>query len=70
MKRNCKHLRVIPQSDGSPLYKCDVNDVNMRFLEIKDSYEKAFRKTAIPNGECMFKYITEDLSICSCFIAE
>lgn len=70
MKRGCKHMHVVLHSDGSPSYKCDVNDVKKCFLEIKDSYEKAFHKIAIPNGECLFKNNTEDLSICSCFIAE
>ena len=70
MENRCKHLRVELQPIGSPLYKCDVNDAEKCFLAIQEKYEKLFRKTAIPNRECLFINNTEDLSDCPCFETE
>lgn len=70
MENKCKHLSIVEQSIGAPLYKCDINDLEKCFGTIKDVYERKYSKSAIPNGECMFIRDTNNLSECPCYQAE
>lgn len=64
--KDCKYLTVIQQEAGSPLCKCDINnmDIGGRYGDIKGGLKN---KNVIPNGECPYAYNGLDLSECPCF---
>lgn len=67
---NCKFLSDVYDKDTQrPMYKCSKNNVEDKdFEKIKSAFEASFSgHVFVPNGECTYRFNTEDIKICPCF---
>lgn len=67
----CKYLVVKQDNETSSLlYKCHINNSKhmSEFLKMKVAFETEFKEHYfLNNGECTFRFVTEELDICPCF---
>lgn len=66
----CRYLTISEDECYNPHFRCSINDENHinEFMSMKSYFENRFAgKYFIPNGKCIFRYNTEDLTICPCY---